>query len=499
MDHTDFQSFHSTFNSGRTQLLIRWVPADLDTPVSAFLKIAHDTPYSFLLESVEGGKSLGRYSIIGLSPDLIWTCSGQDSHIQQHDMISPCETPPMDALRALITQSAIDSLPDDIPPMAMGGLFGHFGYDTIRLYEDIPNSNPDPLNLPDAVMMRPTMLLIFDNVKSQICIAQPIYAHAKNSNGNARALFDQKTAACDDVISALNTTSPRTQAETKQTDIDIHYHTDKDTYLQMVERMIEYINAGDIFQALPSQRFSFDFDLPAFDLYRALRRINPSPFLFYMNLNDFELVGSSPEIQVRVRDREMTIRPLAGTRKRGKDAAEDQALSEELLTDPKERAEHLMLIDLGRNDVGRVCDIGSVEVTEQFVIEYYSHVMHITSHVIGQLKQSCDILDAFFAGSPLGTVSGAPKIRAMEIIDELEPYKRKFYAGAVGYFSASGEMDTCVTLRTALVKDGRVFLQTGGGVVADSDPEFEYQESLNKAEAIIHAAREALAQAQQHL
>lgn len=487
--------FKLHFEAGNTQLVWQWIPADLETPVSAFLKLSKNEPYSLLLESVEGGAVLGRYSAIGLESDLIWKY--QDNKVTLNDEVQA--QAPLSSLRAQLKNCKIDVVDETIPPMGPSGLFGYMGYDCIRLVEDIPDNNPDELGVPDSVMMRPTIMVLFDNVKNMMCLVTPVRNHAGNCHADAETIYAKASSRIDKIYDKLmnpvdvgmihNQTklSLPLKQQSNMTRADFH---------GMVDKAKEYILAGDIFQAVLSQRFSVDFDLPAFDLYRSLRRLNPSPFLFYINFDGFSLVGSSPEVLVRVRDGRMTVRPIAGTRKRGKDDAEDKALIKELLSDPKERAEHLMLVDLGRNDIGRVADMGTVEVTDSFFIEKYSHVMHIVSNVEGMLKNNVDGLDALFAGFPHGTVSGAPKIRAMEIIDELEPAKRSTYAGCVGYLDGNGDLDTCIALRTALVKDGKVYVQAGGGVVADSDPEAEYQESCNKAKAVIQAAENAIELAQ---
>ncbi|NQZ13940.1 MAG: anthranilate synthase component I [Alphaproteobacteria bacterium] len=491
----DFKTFEKNFADGKSQLVWMWVPADLETTVSAFLKLSKDKPYSLMLESVEGGAVLGRYSAIGLDPDLIWTYQDGKVEISENGEKREETLVPVESLRAQIKASKIDIVDESIPPMGPSGLFGYMGYDCVRLIEDIPNDNPDVLDVPESVMMRPTLMVLFDNVKNMMCLITPMRAHASNCDKSAEHHFEKAQSVLAGALNLLSEPIDQTV---------LHYHSAVETPLNpqsnmsreqfhgMVDKAKEYILAGDIFQVVPSQRFSVDFDLPAFDLYRSLRRLNPSPFLFYINFDGFSLVGSSPEILVRLRDNKMTIRPIAGTRKRGADAAEDKALKEDLLADPKEIAEHLMLLDLGRNDIGRVSKNSSVDVTDQFTIEYYSHVMHIVSNVEGQLKDGMDSLDALFAGFPAGTVSGAPKIRAMEIIDELEPDRRGTYAGCVGYFDGNGDLDTCIALRTALVKDNKVYVQAGGGVVADSDPEFEYQESCNKAKAVLQAAEDAI-------
>ncbi len=484
--------FEDLFNSKKTQLIWHWMSSDLETPVSAYLKVCGHAPYSFLLESVEGGATLGRYSIIGTRPDFLWRCKKghvETCEVGTSDWITDKTLDSVQSLKNAVRSSALDYVPDDLPPMCVSGLFGYIGYDMIRMIEDVPDNNPDDLQVPDSVLMRPSVLLIFDNVKHQICIATPVYEHAGNAK-DARGAYNTAKACIENVVGELSAPLDHSLLEHKTSlksgQIPIS-NTDEQVYKDAVEKAKEYITAGEVFQAVPSQRFSIDYDLPSFELYRSLRSVNPSPFLFHLSFDGFSLVGSSPEILVRVRDNVVTIRPIAGTRKRGSTIQEDKALEEELLADPKERSEHLMLLDLGRNDVGRVAQIGTVNVTEQFQVERYSHVMHIVSNVQGQLRDDVDVVDALFAGFPAGTVSGAPKIRAMEIIDELEISRRGTYAGGVGYFSGDS-MDSCIALRTALVKDGKVYVQAGGGVVADSSPELEHQECCNKAKAVLHAA-----------
>jgi anthranilate synthase component 1 len=383
------------------------------------------------------------------------------------------------------------TLPPGLPPMSVG-LFGYLGYDMVRLIERLPNAPPDPLNLPDAIMVRPTILAIFDNVRDEILIVTPVWPE---SGLDARAAYARASERLMDTVSDLERPAPATPQPPADlpASAQIDSNTTHEEYLAIVERAKEYIRAGDVFQVVPSQRFRRPFTLPPFSLYRALRRLNPSPFLYHLAFPGFAIVGSSPEILVRLRDGVVTIRPIAGTRVRGKTPEEDKALAEELMSDPKERAEHLMLVDLGRNDVGRVAKTGDVRVTDSFFIERYSHVMHLVSNVEGHIRDGLDAIDALAAGLPAGTLTGAPKIRAMEIIDEFEKEKRgAVYAGAVGYFAADGSMDTCIVLRTALVKDGTMYVQAGGGVVADSVPEAEYQETVNKAKALMSAADEAI-------
>ena len=490
-----FDDFEQHFNAGKSQLVWQWIPADLETPVSAFLKLSQDKPYSLLLESVEGGAVLGRYSAIGLAPDIIWKYQGNDVTLNGEKQ----DQAPIESLATQLDACKIDVVDETMPPMSPSGLFGYMGYDCIRLVENIPDNNPDDMNVPESVMMRPTVMVLFDNVKNMMCLVTPVRDHKNSSDQSAEDIYAQAKSRIDSIYNQLlNPIDPAMlHSETKLSlPLKQESNMTRDAFHDMVRKAKDYILAGDIFQAVLSQRFSVDFDLPAFDLYRSLRRLNPSPFLFYINFDGFSLVGSSPEVLVRVRDNMMTVRPIAGTRKRGKDAAEDDALMKDLLADKKECAEHLMLVDLGRNDIGKVAENGSVEVTDSFFIEKYSHVMHIVSNVQGKLKAGVTSLEALFAGFPHGTVSGAPKIRAMEIIDELENSRRSTYAGCVGYMDGNGDLDTCIALRTALVKDGKVYVQAGGGVVADSDPEGEYIESCNKACAVIQAAENAIELAQ---
>jgi anthranilate synthase component 1 len=497
MTHTlapDFQTFETAWARGENQVVHARLAADLDTPVSLMLKLAGNRRDSFMLESVTGGEVRGRYSVVGLKPDLIWECRGASVRINRNarfdaEAFETVDGHPLDALRALLAESRID-LPADLPAIS-AGLFGYLGYDMVRLVEDLPLSLPDPLDLPDAVLLRPSVVAVLDGVKGEVTVVAP--AWNDGTGLSARAAYAQAAERVMDALRDLEREAPgmgRALGETAQVG-EARSNFTKDGYLAAVARAKAYIRAGDIFQVVPSQRWAQDFPLPPFALYRSLRRTNPSPFMFYFDFGGFHVVGASPEILVRLRDGEVTIRPIAGTRPRGATPEEDRALEADLLADPKERAEHLMLLDLGRNDVGRVARIGTVRPTEEFVIERYSHVMHIVSNVVGELRPGEDALSALLAGLPAGTVSGAPKIRAMQIIDELEPEKRGIYGGGVGYFSANGEMDICIALRTALVKDGTLYIQAGGGVVHDSDPEAEWQETVNKSRALRRAAEDA--------
>ncbi len=486
--------FAKRYAAGATQVVWTRLVADLETPVSAMLKLSDGRPMSCLLESVEGGAVRGRYSIIGINPDIVWRAFGDKAEINRRPQSDPTafepeKLPTLQSLRALLAQSRID-LPDELPPIA-AGVIGYMGYDTVRLVEHLPNQPPDALGVPDSVFVRPTVMVVFDAVKDEMIVVTPVYP---TKASDAKAAYDAAIGRLRQVVNSLDEPLPHA---TSMSGIELALptpvsNTTPAEYIDMVERSKEYIAAGDIFQVVLSQRFTAPFHLPPLALYRALRRTNPSPFLFYLDFGGYSLVGSSPEILVRVRDGEVTIRPLAGTRRRGATPEEDKALETELLADPKERAEHLMLLDLGRNDVGRVSKIGSVRVKESFVIERYSHVMHISSHVTGALDEKHDVIDALMAGFPAGTLSGAPKVRAMQIIDELEKQKRGPYGGCVGYFSADGEMDSCIVLRTALVKDGQIHVQAGAGVVADSNPKAEQQECEFKARALFKAAEEAV-------
>ena len=489
----EYRDFAAAYEAGENQLVYTRLAADLDTPVSLMLKLSDASTDSFLLESVTGGEVRGRYSIIGMKPDLIWQCHGDQSRINRQARFDPqgfdVETgAPLENLRALIAECRIET-PEDLPA-ASAGLFGYLGYDMIRLVEHLPDVNPDPLGLPDATLIRPSVVAVLDGVKGDVIVCSPAWA---SSGLSARAAYAQAAERVMDAVRDLSR-QPRDAGRDlgeAVPDAEPVSNFTHDGYLNAVERAKEYIRAGDIFQVVPAQRWTVPFNLPPFALYRSLRRTNPSPFMFFFNFGGFQIVGASPEILVRVFGDEVTIRPIAGTRPRGKTPEEDKALEADLLADQKELAEHLMLLDLGRNDTGKVSKIGTVRPTEQFIIERYSHVMHIVSNVVGELAEDQDALSAFFAGMPAGTVSGAPKVRAMEIIDELEPEKRGVYGGGVGYFAANGDMDMCIALRTAVIKDQSLYIQAGGGVVYDSDPEAEFQETVHKSNAIRRAAAEA--------
>ena len=482
--------------AGRPALLWQRQIADTETPVAAALKLIEPGRGDFLLESVEGGETRGRHSLIGLAPDLVFRAHGAQAEINagwlhDRDTFAPCEEPTLDALRTLVASCRMD-VPAELP-RALACLVGYFGYETIGLVERLPRPTNDALGLPDMIFVRPTVILIFDRLADALFLVSPVWPDAAREPD---AIVADGLDRIDSVAARLATASlPAPVRADAADEIALTSTLAPGRYAEMVARAKDYIVAGDIFQVVLAQRFTAPFTLPPFELYRALRRINPSPFLYHLDLPGFTLTGSSPEILVRVRDGEVTIRPIAGTRPRGKTAAEDEANRTSLLADPKERAEHLMLLDLGRNDVGRVAEAGSVTVTASYTTEFYSHVMHIVSNVVGRLAPDKDALDALFAGFPAGTVSGAPKVRACEIIAELENAVRGAYAGGVGYFSPDGSMDSCIVLRTAVVKDGVMHVQAGAGIVADSEAAYEQRECEAKAGALLAAAREAIARA----
>ena len=487
-----FGAFAEAYAAGRSQIVFRRVVADLETPIGAYLKLAEGRHNTFLLESVQDGATRGRYSMIGLLPDIILKVERGKASINRNaglepERFAPIDTPPLEALRALVAESQAE-VPAGLPSTA-AGIYGYLGYEMVRLMEVLPDTNPDPLGFPDAILMRPSVLAVFDTLKDELYLTAPVYVR---DGINAKQAWEGAQARIDDATGRLARTLSYATELPDRSGVAISSNTSVAEYAAMVDRAKEYIRAGDIFQVVLSQRFSAEFTLPATALYRALRRTNPSPYMYFLDFGSFAVAGSSPEILVRVQKGEVTIRPIAGTRKRGATPTRDKELADELMSDPKELAEHLMLLDLGRNDVGRVAKIGTVKVTDKFFLEYYSHVMHIVSNVVGELAPEKDFVDALAAGFPAGTVSGAPKVRAMEIIDELEKERRGIYGGCVGYFGADGSMDTCIVLRTAIVTDGKIYVQAGAGIVADSQPRLEQLECENKARALFSAAEEAL-------
>jgi len=474
-----------------------WVrlPADTETPVSAWLKLAREGRGDFLLESVEGGRTRGRYSILGLDPDLAMRAQGDAAEVnrrwrQDRQAFVASSTPTLATLRALVDSIRM-AVPPGLPP-ALPLLVGHVGYEAAALAERLPVPLTDPLGLPDLAFVRPGLVLVFDRLLDTLTLVAPVWPDAAADPAALVAAAAERIEAAAHGLEQPLPTRPRLAAAAPA---EPRTTLPPGRYAAMVEAAKAHIAAGDIFQVVLAQRFELDFPLPPFALYRALRRVNPSPFLYHLDWPGYAVIGSSPEILVRARDGEVTIRPIAGTRPRGDTDEADRALAAALLADPKECAEHLMLLDLGRNDVGRVAEAGSVRVTERFTIERYSHVMHIVSNVVGRLPAGTHPLDALLAGFPAGTVSGAPKIRAMEIIAELEGTRRGAYAGGIAYFAPDGGMDSCIVLRTAVVKDGVMHVTAGAGIVADSDAAAEQRECEAKAGALIAAARDALAAA----
>jgi len=457
------------------------VSADLETPITAYMKLVEKrSKNNFLLESVEGGARRGRYSIIGIENDKIINCNELNKktiHKLKHEI---------NYLKTYTDKK--------LPPM-ISSLVGYMGYDFVRLFEKLPSIKKDEINIPYAIFMRPTLVAIFDNLKNTITLANIITKQNNKINESALLkIYKKAQLKISNVIKKLEKSLIKKKVNRKKniTKQKITANVSKKEYFNIVKKLKKYITSGDIIQVVPSIRFKRRFIHQPFSLYRSLRKLNPSPFLFILNFNNFTIVGSSPEILVRLDDNNITIRPIAGTRKRGKDDFEDKKLAKDLLSDPKEIAEHLMLLDLGRNDVGRVSVKGSVKVTEKMVIENYSHVMHIVSNVTGKLNKKYHPLDVLASGFPAGTVTGAPKIRAMEIINEVEKLARSFYAGAIGYFSHTGSLDSCITLRTGLIKNNILYVQSGGGIVADSNPLHEYDEIINKSKAILNAADDAV-------
>jgi len=500
-----YEDFAKTYQRGEPQVVWRRLIDDLETPISAYMKVGLGKPYAFLLESMsDGGLLRGRYSIVTLDPDLVWRCTGDKAEIARGEAavragaFIPETAPALKSLRALVEECRMP-LPDTLPPMA-AGLFGAIGYDMIRLVEPIGPAKADQLGMPDGVMTRPSVVLVFDSISQDILLIAPV----RPGHGDAKSAYEAANARLDRLETELRSPVQRLPSREPHVQAPPVSPVTREDYHRIVGKAREYIAAGDIFQVVPSHRFRSKFDLPPFAFYRSLRRLNPSPYLFFLDFGDFQLAGSSPEILVTLKDGKVTIRPIAGTRPRGATPEADLELERDLLADPKERAEHLMLLDLGRNDVGRAVmlnDEGSnmprsakprVRVNYSFQVHRYSTVMHIVSDVEGDAPDGLDPVEVILTALPAGTLSGAPKVRAMQIIDELENEKRGMaYAGAAGYISSAGEVDTCIILRTALFKDGMMYVQGGGGVVADSDPDAEYDETLHKTRALHRAAQEA--------
>jgi anthranilate synthase component 1 len=471
--------------------LVRRVLADIETPLSTYMKLAN-CRYSYLLESVQGGEKWGRYSIIGLPARTLLRARGNQVTLERDGVVVECRecADPLAFVQEFQSRYRAPELPG--LPRFNGGLVGYFAYDCVRYIEPrlAHSTPPDTLGTPDILLMVSDELVVFDNLAGAVIFIVHGDPCEEGSYNRAQRRLDELV---DQLAQPLAAVAPLDLDGQGIDECAFRSHFGEEAFKRGVVAVQEYILAGDVMQVVPSQRLSAPFDAPPLNLYRALRSLNPSPYMYFLDLGDHQVVGSSPEILVHLEDGDMTVRPLAGTRRRGASAEEDAALEKELLADPKELAEHLMLIDLGRNDVGRVAETGSVQLTEKMVVERYSHVMHITSNVTGKLKRGLTALDALRAALPAGTLSGAPKIRAMEIIDELEPEKRGIYGGAVGYLAWNGNMDTAIAIRTAVIKDGVLFIQAGAGLVADSDPQTEWDETMNKARALFRAAAIALA------
>jgi anthranilate synthase component 1 len=478
------EEFIKLSKKGNLIPVYREILTDFETPLSAFIKI-DKSEYSFLLESVEGGERLARYSILGSNPSLVFSSKGNKITIKEGKVSKgfTADEDPIEELKKLFNKYRFVDVKG--LPRFCGGLVGFFGYDIVRFIERLPEKNTDDRNLPDSVFMLTDTLLIFDHVDHKIKVVSNVHI-----TKNPSAEYDKAINKIDGIIDYLKAPMPKKKVKTaknKKRTLVFKSNFTKKEYANIVNKTKEYIRLGDIIQAVPSQRLNVSISCDPFQIYRALRSINPSPYMYYLKLGDFFMVGSSPEIMVRCENGLVEVRPIAGTRRRGASAEEDERLIKDLLSDPKERAEHIMLVDLGRNDIGRVCEYKSVKVSELMTIEKYSHVMHIVSDVSGRLKNNKDIFDVMRATFPAGTVTGAPKVRAMQIIEELENVRRGPYAGSVGYFSFSGNLDTCITIRTIVIKGNKAYIQAGGGVVADSRPEKEYQETLNKAKALLRA------------
>ena len=482
MIQPDFKTFTRLAREGNLIPVYDTFTADLLTPVGAHLRIAHKSKYSFLLESVEGGESIARYTFTGANPDEVFRARGTNCAIESAGRVQRSVQNPIELLRKLTSRYRPVRVPG-LPPL-IGGAIGYFAYDMVRLIENIPASGADELGLDDCVMMFYRGLVVFDHVRHRVWVIQNVFTEGK---GSLRQKYDAAAREIRRTRAKLEGPLPRAPKTKTLRPLRIKSNFTRPQYLAAVNKAKSYIRAGDIFQVVPSQRFSAQTSADPFEIYRALRVVNPSPYLYFLKLGDVSVVGSSPEMLVKVQNRKVSYRPIAGTVPRGRTESEDQTFEKNLLADPKERAEHIMLVDLGRNDLGRVCEYGSVTVDQLMFVERYSHVMHLVSSLSGKLREGLDCFDALMACFPAGTVSGAPKIRAMQIIDELEPTRRGIYAGAILYLNFSGNLDSCIALRTLVAKNGRAYIQAGGGVVADSVPAREYQETVNKARAIVSA------------
>ena len=483
--------FERNYDKGKPQFLYTKFSADLLTPVLALIKFKKEK-YSFLFESVEKGNKRGRYSLLGINPDLIWKCKKNVCEIQRinqsQKIKEKIKIPPIESLKKLFRENKFQ-IPSYLPPMS-AGLFGYLGYEMIKYFEKINLNNYDTLKLPDSIFIRPTIMIIFDNVNDKLFIIKTVWPQTQS----ATQAFKSSEKEIKKILYLLRKPSKiqdkkKFTKEISSSELfkNVKSSTNFKKFKKIVEKAKEYILSGEIFQVVLSRYFKKKIKSSPISIYRALRYLNPSPYLFYIKFNTFSIVGSSPEILVRLNGKTVTIRPIAGTRKRGRNKKEDKRLENELLNDPKEISEHLMLLDLGRNDISRVTKPGTVNVTDKMYVEYFSHVMHIVSNIIGEIKNKYDNIDALFGGFPAGTVTGAPKIRSIEIIEELEDFKRNIYAGSIGYLSANGNLDSCIALRTAVIKKNEIFIQAGAGIVADSNAKNEYTETKNKAMALLQA------------
>jgi anthranilate synthase component 1 len=478
----DFKTFRRLAHQGNLVPVYETFIADMLTPVGAHLRLAHNAKYSFLLESVEGGETIARYTFAGAHPEEVFRARGRQCSLETRGRITKFQADPIERLRSLSARYHPVRIPG-LPPL-IGGAIGYFAYDMVRLVERIPESAHDELGLDDCVMMFFLGLVAFDHVQHRIWVIRNVFTEG---TGSLRAKYDAAVREIRRTRSALEGPLPRQPRARPSGPLRIQSNFTKPRYLAAVRKAKSYIRAGDIFQVVPSQRFSAQTNADPFEIYRALRVVNPSPYLYFLKLDGVSIVGSSPEMLLKVQGRDAFYRPIAGTLPRGRTEAEDRQLESRLLADPKERAEHIMLVDLGRNDLGRVCDYGTVTVERLMFVERYSHVMHLVSSLRGRLREGVDCFEALMACFPAGTLSGAPKIRAMEIIAELEPSRRGLYAGAIMYLDFSGNLDSCIALRTLVAKGGRAYIQAGGGVVADSVPAREYRETVNKARALVTA------------
>jgi len=482
MIQPDYKTFLKLARKGNFVPVYETITADLLTPVAAYLKLARDAKYSCLLESVEGGENIARYTFLGADPTEVFRSRGRSCKIETVSRVERIDANPIEVLRSRVSRYRPVKI-NGLPPL-VGGAIGYFAYDMVRLIERIPATGEDELKLDDAVLMFFHGLVVFDHVQHRVWIVRNVFTEGL---GSLRAKYDAAVREIGRTRRKLEQPLPRLPKAKSRSALCVSSNFTKSRYMAAVRRAKEYVRAGDIFQAVPSQRFSARTSADPFEIYRALRVVNPSPYLYFLRLDELAVVGSSPEMLVKVQGRDAHYRPIAGTLPRGRDEREDKLLEKKLLADPKERAENIMLVDLGRNDLGRVCEYGTVKVEKLMFVERYSHVMHLVSSLRGQLRKDVDCLDALMACFPAGTLSGAPKVRAMEIIDELEPTRRGIYAGAILYLDFSGNLDSCIGLRTLVAKDGKIHIQAGGGIVADSVPEKEYQETINKARALVVA------------